>query len=395
MNDRNGRNGTASPVTFTFNGTVNTAVEMPPPLPDPTRASPAISAAPPSAARGALLAVIAPEAPERDIQVLVDGLRLRGIEASVFDVGSGVVMLPDAPLAETEAVLRAHPAIAHVSSPGTPYRLARREVVPEGSVVAIGGVAFGRGAFGVIAGPCAVESRAQILAAAQAAAEAGAGVLRGGAFKPRTSPYAFQGLGLPGIDLLAEARAATGLPFVTEVTDAGQVEDLYPHVDAFQVGARNMQNYELLKVLGDVDKPVLLKRGPSATLEEWLLAAEYVLAGGNPRVILCERGIRTFNRGTRYTLDLATMALARRETHLPVIVDPSHATGDPDLVLPMARAALAAGADGVIVEMHPAPAEALSDGAQALVPAQLRAMVAELEAMAPIVGRTLSRPRPA
>lgn len=389
MNDRNGRNGTASSVTFTFNGTLDTAVEV---VPAPRAASPRAAEALPAAARGPLLAVIAPDAPERDIHVLVDGLRLRGIEASVFDVGPGVVMLPDAPLAEAEAVLRAHPGIAHVGSPDSPYRLARREVVPEGSVVAIGGVAFGRGAFGVIAGPCAVESRAQILAAARAVVEAGAGVLRGGAFKPRTSPYAFQGLGLPGIDLLVEARAATGLPFVTEVTDASQVEALYPHVDAFQVGARNMQNYELLKVIGDGDKPVLLKRGPSATLEEWLLAAEYVLAGGNPRVILCERGIRTFNRGTRYTLDLATMALARRETHLPVIVDPSHATGDPDLVLPMARAALAAGADGVIVEVHPAPAEALSDGAQALVPAQLHAMVAELEALAPVLGRALSRP---
>jgi len=299
------------------------------------------------------------------------------------------VLLSDTPGDDLAELVARHPAVADAFVPDTRYRLARREVAPAGSLVDVSGVTFGGERFVVIAGPCAVESRAQVLAVAQATARAGASMLRGGAYKPRTSPYEFQGLGFHGVELLAEARAATGLPFFTEVMEVAQVEPMYPLVDGFQVGARNMQHYELLKALGDVDKPVLLKRNPGATVEEWLLAAEYLLKGGNARVILCERGIRTFNRNTRYTLDLAAMAVAKRATHLPVIVDPSHATGDPALVLPMARAALAAGADGVMVEVHPEPEVALSDGFQALLPAELEDLVIHLAAMAPLMGRVV------
>jgi len=340
----------------------------------------------------AVLAAIVPATPERAVQELVERLRVRGVSAAVYDVGPGVIALTGVSVEAAWDLLGDEAVVERWCVAEVPYRLAWREVWRAGSVVEIGGVAFGGAAFGVIAGPCAVESRAQILAAARAAAGAGAGVLRGGAFKPRTSPYAFQGLGMQGVSLLAEARAATGLPFITEVVDAAHVEAMYPWVDAFQVGARNMQNFELLRALGDVDKPVLLKRAPGATLEEWLLAAEYLLAGGNGKVMLCERGIRTFNTRTRYTLDLATMALAKRETHLPVIVDPSHATGDPGLVGPMALAAMAAGADGVIVEMHPSPRDALSDAAQALHPDELAVLVAQLRTLAPAVGRTMDGP---
>lgn len=395
MNNDTRVNGGPPPFAFTVNGSHHSfdlaqMVEHAAP-PAPPATLPPIH---PPTARGIAMAVIAPDVSEREVQVLVESLRARGITASVYDVGPGAIMLPAVTADELDELLRPHPAVARVYTPETAYRLARRELAPSGSIVRIGAAEFGGAAFGVIAGPCAVESRAQILAAGRAVAAAGGDVLRGGAFKPRTSPYAFQGLGMLGIELLAEARAVTGLPFVTEVLDAGQVEQLYPHVDAFQVGARNMQNYELLKALGDVDRPVLLKRGPSATLEEWLLAAEYLLAGGNDRVILCERGIRTFNQHTRYTLDLATVALAKRETHLPVIVDPSHATGDPTLVGPMALAALAAGADGIMVEMHPSPEAALSDGPQALRPTGLVDLVAQLRGLAPALGRQVGAGRP-
>lgn len=345
---------------------------------------------PPSSPPGVAVAVIAPEATESIVRRLVERLRSEGLDASVYDVGPGVIMLRGIRAAEVDDVLGGHAALERVFIPDTRYRLARREVMPGGSVVRIGDVPFGGERFAVIAGPCAVEGRGQILDAARLVRAVGAGVLRGGAFKPRTSPYDFQGLGMHGIELLVEARAETGLPFVSEVMSPGMVEPLYPHVDGYQVGARNMQNYDLLKALADVDKPVVLKRGPAATVEEWLLAAEYLLAGGNDRVILCERGIRAFNSTTRFTLDLASMALVKRETHLPVIVDPSHATGEPALIAPMARAALAAGADGVMLEVHPDPASALSDGFQALRPDELDELMRQLRALAPAVGRRMA-----
>ncbi len=335
---------------------------------------------------GTLLALLGPDTSTRALRALVDRLRLQGLEVFVYELGDGLLVLPEARMSDLAA---AEPGdlFERVIPCDTAWRLARRDLLPAGSQVEIGPVTFGGPRFGIIAGSCAVESRSQILETARLAAAAGADVLRAGAFKPRTSPYSFQGLGMRGVELLCEARRATGLPFVTEVMDPADVEPMYPMVDAFQVGARNMQNYALLAALADIDKPVLLKRGLSATLEEWLLAAEYLLAGGNPRVILCERGVRSFVPDTRFTLDLATMALAKRATHLPVIVDPSHATGDPNLILPMSLAALAAGADGLIVEFHPRPSEALSDGAQALLPEALERLVEQVSALAPALGR--------
>jgi len=344
----------------------------------------------PAPAAGVGVVVLAPEATESEVRLLVERLRARGHPASVYDVGAGAVTVPEVTAEALEALVGQNRAVERVFMPDTRYRLARREVRPGGTVVDVGGVRFGGRSFVVVAGPCAVESRAQMLESAHAAAAAGATVLRGGAFKPRTSPYNFQGLGLHGVELLAEAREATGLPFFTEVMDTALIEPMYGLVDGFQVGARNMQNYDLLRALGDIDKPVLLKRGQGATVEEWLLAAEYLLVGGNDQVVLCERGIRTFNGHMRFTLDLGSVAWAKRETHLPVIVDPSHATGDRALVAPMARAALAAGADGVIVEIHPHPEDALSDGPQALSPQEIRALVADLSVMAPAVGRLVA-----
>jgi 3-deoxy-7-phosphoheptulonate synthase len=229
----------------------------------------------------------------------------------------------------------------------------------------------------VIAGPCAVESEAQILEAASAARAAGARLLRGGAFKPRTSPYSFQGLGLPGLRALAHAGRETGLPVVTEVMEPGMVETVAEYADVLQVGSRNMQNFPLLRAVGQARRPVLLKRGFAATIEEWLLAAEYILLEGNTQVILCERGVRGFDPHTRNLLDLAAIPLLAQLTHLPVLVDPSHATGRADLVVPMGVAAIAAGADGLLVEMHPQPEAALSDAEQAITPAQLATLIAQ------------------
>jgi 3-deoxy-7-phosphoheptulonate synthase len=268
-----------------------------------------------------------------------------------------------------------------------PYKMASTEVKPEPTVVEALGLKVGRGHLGIIAGPCSVESREQILEVAHIVKEAGAAGLRGGAFKPRTSPYSFQGLKEKGLQLLAEARAATGLAVVTEVMSKEQVELVADYADVLQVGARNMQNYPLLEAVGESGLPVLLKRGPSATMDEFLLAAEYVLKTGNTRVMLCERGIRTFEDHTRFTLPLATVPFLHQTTHLPVVVDPSHGTGKASLVATMARAAVAAGADGLIVEIHPNPEKALSDGFQALTPAAFRQMMTECRKVAQALGQ--------
>ena len=250
-----------------------------------------------------------------------------------------------------------------------PFKNANRKFHPLDTVVDIGGAKIGGGHFQVIAGPCSVESTEQICGVAIDVKAAGAGLLRGGAFKPRTSPYAFQGLRAKGIEMLEAAKEASGLPIVTEVMDINHLP-LFENVDVIQVGARNMQNFELLKELGTMDKPILLKRGLANTLEEFLMSAEYIMAGGNEKVILCERGIRTFERATRNTLDLSAVPYLKKQTHLPVIVDPSHGTGIAALVKPMALAATAAGADGLMIEVHNDPAHALSDGAQSLTPEQ-------------------------
>ncbi len=281
------------------------------------------------------------------------------------------------------------PGVDHLIQVGKPYKMVARGLHPQPSVVKIGLAVVGRGTFTVIAGPCAVESEEQAFAASRAAKDAGATILRGGAFKPRTSPYSFQGLGERGLEILAACREATGLPVVTEVVDSRDVDLVAGWADALQIGTRNMQNFELLKAVGATQKPVLLKRGFSATVEEWLMAAEYIAQRGNSEIVLCERGIRTFEPSTRNTLDLGGMAVAQLESHLPVVVDPSHATGRKELVAPMARAAIAAGADGVMVDVHPSPGEALCDGPQALTPDELLALSRELGALAAALGRKM------
>ena len=268
-----------------------------------------------------------------------------------------------------------------------PYKNVNRKFHPEDTVVKISeNVKIGGGNFQVMAGPCSVESEEQICLVAEEVKKAGAGVLRGGAFKPRTSPYAFQGMRAEGIELLLEAKEKTGLPIVTEVMDISQLP-LFENVDVIQVGARNMQNFELLKELGHLDKPILLKRGLANTLKELLMSAEYIMAGGNERVILCERGIRTFETATRNTLDLAAIPLLKTMTHLPIIVDPSHATGIAGLVKPMAMAATAAGADGIMIEVHNNPAAALCDGAQSLTPKAFADVMDAINKIRPIAYR--------
>jgi 3-deoxy-7-phosphoheptulonate synthase len=291
-----------------------------------------------------------------------------------------------------EAIARelgALPGVEEVRSVKAPYALASRELHPEKSIVAVADVEIGGDRVCVMAGPCAVESEEQIFSIAEIVAQRGARILRGGAFKPRTSPYSFQGLGLEGLKLLAAAGKANGLPIVTEVVAPEDVETVAEYADMLQVGARNMQNFRLLQAAGEVGRPVLLKRGMVATLDELLLAAEYVLDAGTPDVCLCERGIRTFSQETRNTLDLAAIPLLQERSHLPVIADPSHGTGIRRLVGSMARAALAAGADGLIVEVHPDPKAALSDGEQSLTPDGFDAMMLELEGVARAIGRRI------
>ncbi len=272
-----------------------------------------------------------------------------------------------------------------------PYKLASRQFRPEGTIVNLGrGVTIGGNDIVIMAGPCSVESHDQINSVAESVAKAGAKILRAGAFKPRTSPYAFQGMGEEGLKLMKEAAEKTGLFTVSEVMDPSQIQMMSGYVDIFQVGARNMQNYHLLRALGEVRKPVLLKRGMSATMEELLLSAEYILSGGNWDVILCERGIRTFETYTRNTFDIAAIPVIKKLSHLPMIGDPSHGTGRRDKVVPMARAAVAAGADGLIIEVHNDPDHALSDGAQSLDPPQFEQLMKELRMIAPAIGREIA-----
>lgn len=278
---------------------------------------------------------------------------------------------------EIEA-LSVAPGVDNVVAIAQPFKLVSRQTRPLPTVVEIAGVKIGGPHVVVIAGPCSVESREQLLETAEGVKSAGATMLRGGAYKPRTSPYEFQGLGLEALKILAEARQLTGLPFVTEVMSTEDVDLICEYADMLQVGARNMQNFALLRRLARIDKPILLKRGPSATVKEWLLAAEYLLAGGNDRVVLCERGIKTFETATRNTIDLAAVALAKELSHLPVVVDPSHGTGKPSLIGTVSRGAIAMGADGLIIEVHRCPERALSDGAQSLDIGQFERVVRSL-----------------
>jgi 3-deoxy-7-phosphoheptulonate synthase len=266
----------------------------------------------------------------------------------------------------TSLPLEACPGVDRVVAILKPYKLVSREFHPADTVIDVRGVKVGGGSFALIAGPCSIENEEQVMAAARAVKENGGSMLRGGAFKPRSSPYSFQGLGVEGLQLLSAARQETGLPIVTELMDPRDMEPVLEYADVIQIGARNMQNFQLLSECGRVEKPILLKRGLSATIEEWLMAAEYIVKEGNRQVILCERGIRTFETATRSTFDISAVPVVKLASHLPIVVDPSHATGRPELVLPLSLAGVAAGADGILVETHPNPEHALSDGQQAL-----------------------------
>ena len=306
----------------------------------------------------------------------------RGREATVIGAIGERDLLASLPL-------EAYPGVHQVLPIVKPYKLVSRELAADPTVIEVDGRKLGDSHFGLIAGPCTVEYREQTLETARVVAAAGSTMLRGGAYKPRTSPYTFQGLGAAGLEILAEAREETGLPLVTELLDPRDVDAVVETTDVIQIGARNMQNFTLLSEAGRSSKPVLLKRGPSASLEELLMAAEYVMKEGNERVILCERGIKTFEQSMRYTLDLGAVPVLKHETHLPVIVDPSHASGRRDLVLPLARAAVAAGADGIIVEVHPRPEEALCDGPHQIPAAEFDDFAREVVSVVELMGKTV------
>jgi 3-deoxy-7-phosphoheptulonate synthase len=343
-----------------------------------------------------MVVVMAPDATQADLDGVVDLVRGAGGEAFITrGVSRTIVGLVGDVDRFHSLNLRSMPGVTDVVRISVPYKLVSREHHPARSVVRVGGVPIGPDTLTVIAGPCAVETPEQTLTAAQMAKAAGASLLRGGAFKPRTSPYAYQGLGEAGLKILAEVSAETGLPVVTEVIDPRDVDLVSSHADMLQVGTRNMQNFALLQAVGGAGKPVLLKRGFSATVEEWLMAAEYIAQRGNLDIVLCERGIRTFEKATRNTLDISAVPVAQKLSHLPVIVDPSHSAGRRDLVLPLTRAAIAVGADGLIIDVHPEPTTALCDGDQALQDADIRELASIAAHLPPLVGRTLTPPLPA
>lgn len=295
----------------------------------------------------------------------------KGVNKTIIGVIGDKRLLSQMPLESYPGVVK----VVHVSEP---YKLAGREFHPDDTVIRVGNVVIGGEEPVVMAGPCSVESREQLLVTAKAVKEAGAHILRGGAFKPRSSPYSFQGMGEEGLKLLAEAREATGLPVISEVMDPENLDLVASYVDILQIGARNMQNFHLLKQIGRLDKPVMLKRGLSATIEEWLMSAEYILSEGNPNVILCERGIRTFETQTRNTLDLSAVPVVKHLSHLPIIVDPSHGTGKRRYVPAMSKSGLVAGADGLMIEVHPNPEQALSDGPQSLTLPEFSALMEDI-----------------
>jgi 3-deoxy-7-phosphoheptulonate synthase len=338
-----------------------------------------------------MVVVMAPEASETDIDAIVELVVAAGGEAFVSRGVSRTIIGLVGDVEQFGALnLRSYRGVIDVMRISAPYKLVSREHHPNRSVISVRGVPIGPDTVTVIAGPCTVENPEQTLTAARMALAAGASLLRGGAFKPRTSPYAFQGLGEAGLRILADVRAETGLPIVTEVIDPASVDLVCSYADMLQVGTRSMQNFALLQAVGSAAKPVLLKRGMNATIEEWLMAAEYIAQRGNLDIVLCERGIRTFETATRNTLDISAVPVAQRLSHLPVIVDPSHSGGRRDLVLPLSRAAIAVGADGIIVDVHPQPAAAMCDGDQALTGDDIREL-GELAATLPqLLGRKLT-----
>ena len=337
-----------------------------------------------------MIIVLKPRTTEENILRVENMVRARGLETHTVRgeeltiIGCiGDTVRVDPRLFEVDKSVE---KVMHVQEP---YKLANRAFHPEDTIVDVAGVKVGGGHMALIAGPCSVESEEQVIEIAKAAKESGANMLRGGAFKPRTSPYSFQGMGLAGLDILCKAREVTGLPIVTELMSAEYLDLFDEKVDLIQIGARNMQNFDLLKQLGKTKKPILLKRGLNATYEEWIMSAEYIMSSGNPNVILCERGVRTFESYTRNTLDLQAITVIRRLSHLPIIVDPSHAGGKWWLVEPMSKAAVAAGADGLMIEVHNNPECALCDGGQSLKPAKYDTLLKEIRQIAEVVGKKM------
>lgn len=337
-----------------------------------------------------MVIILKPTAKEPDILTLVHDLEQQGVTCHRSNgENTRLIGLVGDTSHLNENSLRANELIQDVKRVSEPYKAANRKFHPQDTVIHVAGHKIGGENFSVIAGPCSVETEEQIIEVAQAVQAAGAGFLRGGAFKPRTSPYSFQGLHATGIELLLKAKKATGLPIVTELMSLSHI-DLFEEVDVIQVGARNMQNFEMLKELGHCKKPILLKRGLANTIEELLMSAEYIMAGGNEQVILCERGIRTFEPMTRNTLDISAIPLLRRLTHLPIVVDPSHAAGISDLVEPLSNAAVAAGADGLMIEVHNNPAKALCDGSQSLTPKAFEKVMRNVSALSAFTGKKVN-----
>ena len=337
-----------------------------------------------------MVVVMKPGTAKQDIDALVAKLKKMNLDVGITNgVGCTILGLVGDTTAVDMDKISINPHVERVMRVQEPYKKANRKFHPEDTVVTVGSAKIGGGSFSVIAGPCSVESEAQICAVAEDVNRSGAALLRGGAFKPRTSPYSFQGMGTAGLELLLEAKKKTGLPIVTEIMDPRMAELFEEEVDVVQVGARNMQNFELLKEVGKMSKPILLKRGLSNTYEEWIMSAEYIMAAGNENVILCERGVRTFETYTRNTLDVSAIPAVKQMSHLPVIVDPSHAAGMYWMVEPLALAAVAAGADGLIIEVHNDPAHAKCDGQQSLTPQKFDALMHKVSAMVDLVGKTL------
>ncbi len=337
-----------------------------------------------------MVVVMKPGTAKQDIDALVEKLKKMNLDVGITNgVGCTILGLVGDTTAVDMDKISINPHVERVMRVQEPYKKANRKFHPEDTVVTVGSAKIGGGSFSVIAGPCSVESEAQICEVAEDVKRSGAALLRGGAFKPRTSPYSFQGMGTAGLELLLEAKKKTGLPIVTEIMDPRMAELFEEEVDVVQVGARNMQNFELLKEVGKMSKPILLKRGLSNTYEEWIMSAEYIMAAGNENVILCERGVRTFETYTRNTLDVSAIPAVKQMSHLPVIVDPSHAAGMYWMVEPLALAAVAAGADGLIIEVHNDPAHAKCDGQQSLTPQKFDALMHKVSAMVDLVGKTL------
>ena len=337
-----------------------------------------------------MVVVMKPGTAKQDIDALVAKLKKMNLDVGITNgVGCTILGLVGDTTAVDMDKISINPHVERVMRVQEPYKKANRKFHPADTVVTVGSARIGGGSFSVIAGPCSVESEAQICEVAEDVKRSGAALLRGGAFKPRTSPYSFQGMGTAGLELLLEAKKKTGLPIVTEIMDPRMAELFEEEVDVVQVGARNMQNFELLKEVGKMSKPILLKRGLSNTYEEWIMSAEYIMAAGNENVILCERGVRTFETYTRNTLDVSAIPAVKQMSHLPVIVDPSHAAGMYWMVEPLALAAVAAGADGLIIEVHNDPAHAKCDGQQSLTPQKFDALMHKVSAMVDLVGKTL------